>query len=74
MAEERRYSESNPLEQIGILMRERPLTIACIQAIQTESYRNTAYHPERGLQTVEDYIDVTLGHDLYHIEQLSGYL
>ena len=31
-------------------------------------------YPERGVQTVEDLANMLLGHDMYHVEQLSAYL
>jgi hypothetical protein len=74
MADDHGYANSDPIEQAQILKRERAITVEYVKSLTPEVYRLTAFHPERGEQTVEDFINVTLGHDLYHIEQLSAYL
>lgn len=74
MAADSRYSESDPAEQLRILIRERARSIEYLRGLSPEDLQGHAYHPERGVQTVEDFANTFLGHDLYHIEQLSAYL
>ena len=74
MAEDHKYSESDPREQARILIRERAVTVDYVKSLTAGDYGKTAFHPERGEQTAEDFINVTLGHDLYHIEQMTAAL
>ena len=74
MARDHEYARSDPREQAGVLIRERAITVAYVRGILPEALAQSAFHPERGEQTVEDFMNIILGHDLYHIEQLSAYL
>ena len=74
MALDHAYAQCDPLEQSDILIRERAITVAYVRGIRAGALKLTAIHPERGEQTVEDFMNIILGDDLYHIEQLSAYL
>lgn len=74
MARANRYSERDPLEQCALFAREREITAACLRALRPEQWTGFATHPERGRQSAEDLANLLLGHDLYHIEQLTAYL
>jgi hypothetical protein len=74
MAAERGYSQSDPVEQLEIFERERQVTARFLRTLEGEVWSNAVRHPERGDQTTEDLANLLLGHDLYHIEQLSAYL
>lgn len=73
MAAERGYSFWDPIEQLGVFERERALTAQYLRSLQGEAWSNTVFHPERGEQTTEDLANMLLGHDMYHIEQISAY-
>ncbi len=74
MAISHAYAESDPREQSLLFRRERQITVAFVRSITAEDRVKTATHPERGVLSVDDLANVLLGHDLYHIEQLSAYL
>jgi Mycothiol maleylpyruvate isomerase N-terminal domain. len=73
MAAERGYSLRDPIEQLEAFQRERGITAAYLRSLEGEVWSNTVRHPERGEQTTEDLANLLLGHDLYHIEQISAY-
>ena len=74
MALDSRYSESDPGVQLRIFTEERQKTIEYFRGLTQEDLTGHAFHPERGRQTAEDFANTFLGHDLYHIEQLTEYL
>ena len=74
MAIEHRYEESDPLERCEEFLRERGKTAAIIRGLRPDDWVKTIHHPERGTLTVADLCNIVLGHDLYHIEQLTASL
>jgi hypothetical protein len=74
MALDHRYAEQDPAAQAEVFIRERAETAAFLRGLAAEDWGKHAFHPERGRQSVEDLANLLLGHDLYHIEQLTEYL
>jgi hypothetical protein len=74
MAVDHRYEESDPWEQAERFARERQVTAELLRGLPPEDWGRSVHHPERGPQSVEDLANLLLGHDLYHIEQLTEYL
>jgi hypothetical protein len=74
MAVDHGYRALAPHEQAELYRAERAITAKFLRSVTPDQWRNTLHHPERGLQSVEDLANLVLGHDLYHIEQLSEYL
>jgi len=74
MAIKNGYAASNPWDQIELFHRERHATAAFVRSLDAEDWQQIAHHPERGPLSAEDLTNLLLGHDLYHIEQLSAYL
>lgn len=74
MAIDHRYAEQDPAAQADLFIRERAETAALLRGLASEAWEKHAFHPERGRQSVEDLANLLLGHDLYHIEQLTEYL
>jgi hypothetical protein len=74
MAVDHGYRALDPREQAELYRTERRTTAEFLRSITPGQWRNTVHHPERGPQSVEDLANLILGHDLYHIEQLSEYL
>jgi hypothetical protein len=74
MAIDNRYSTKDVFEQATLFRDEREKTVAYVAGLKNEDMRNAVTHPERGVQTVEDLANMLLGHDMYHVEQLSVYL
>jgi len=74
MAIDHRYRERDPHEQAELYLVERRITAQLIRSLTPEQWASAVQHPERGRQSAEDLANLLLGHDLYHIEQLSEYL
>lgn len=74
MALDHGYAKTHSAEQAEVFRKERHATAEYLRTLAPEDWKGHAKHPERGVQTVEDLANLLLGHDLYHIEQLSEYL
>ena len=74
MAVENGYSGSDPLEQVRSFRRERQITVEFVANVHRRAWSNIVQHPERGPLSAYDLANLLIGHDLYHIEQLSAYL
>lgn len=74
MAIDNKYSETDIEEQGRIFGEERAKTVAYVGTLTPEQLRNTVMHPQRGVLTTEDWVGMLLGHDMYHVEQLTTYL
>ena len=74
MAVDHNYAGTDPAEQVEIFVRERKLTAELIRSVRGADWDKTVVHPERGPQSVADLGNLLLGHDLYHIEQLTEHL
>lgn len=74
MALDHGYAESDWRAQCAVFADERRVTVEYLRGLESNAWRRTATHPERGIQSAEDLANTLLGHDLYHIEQLSTYL
>ena len=68
------YAGSDTADQCALFQRERALTVEFAFSLQPGDWRKIVLHPERGPLSAEDLTNLLLGHDLYHIEQLSAYL
>lgn len=74
MAIANHYADSDPQDQAALFTRERQITAAFLRELSPDDWNKQVQHPERGLLSAEDLANLLLGHDLYHIEQLSAYL
>jgi hypothetical protein len=71
---DQKYAETDPLEQLEILRRERASTIQFLKVNGHDNWDKFVMHSERGKMTLYDQANLLLGHDLYHIEHLTQYL
>lgn len=53
---------------------ERKVTKQLIFSLSDSEMEGWVSHPTSGRQTIVDLITFILGHDLYHIDQIAGYL
>ena len=72
-AEEQGYSRDAG-EQGELFLARRKETIAWLRTVRPEDWAKHAEHTERGRMALADQANALLGHDIYHIEQLSAYL
>ncbi len=71
-AKQQKYGETDWKEQCRLFRERRAETIAWLRALKDEDWNLHAMHSERGRETIYDMANMFLGHDLYHIEQLTG--
>lgn len=74
MAEENGYRHLDPQEQIRLFIERRATTTTWLRDLPAGAFSRSVLHPERGVMTIEDQANMLLGHDLYHIEQLTACL
>jgi hypothetical protein len=74
MAVDNNYAQSDIFQQAGIFRDERQKTAEYVASLSAEDMKKAVTHPERGTQSAEDLANMLLGHDMYHVEQLSAYL
>ncbi len=71
---EMKYSQSNLDEQLNIFSTQRQKTKLLLHSLTEEELAKCFIHPANGLMSITDQANMLLGHDMYHIEQLSAYL
>jgi len=74
MAIDHRYRESDIQAQARLFVEERKRTSGLVASLTADQMKLTVIHPERGELSVEDVAGMLLGHDLYHVEQLSAWI
>lgn len=72
MAQINDYAHTDPDAQGQLWARERALTARFVSGLAAEDWSKSALHPERGVLCAEDLANLILGHDLYHIAQLTA--
>lgn len=68
------YNRSDPFASVDKLRRHRAATVALIRSMPPEAAKRIGVHPIRGHMTIADQIAAMLGHDMYHVEQVSQHL
>ncbi len=68
------YANWSVEKSIEMFKSERFETVDLVVSCSPALYRNFVIHPERGEQSLIDLANIMVGHDMYHIEQLSHYL
>lgn len=74
MAIDHGYAKTDIHERARVFHQERSKTTHYVEGLTGDELKRAVTHPERGRQTAEDLVGMLLGHDMYHVEQLSGYL
>ncbi len=71
LAVEHGYAASDWREQCRLFAKAREETIAWLKTLGEADWDLQGIHSERGRITIGDQANALLGHDLYHVEQLS---
>ncbi|MCC7435676.1 MAG: DinB family protein [Methanoregulaceae archaeon] len=71
-AKERRYASLDVEQQLAHFELERRRTIEFLNGLTPTQQAATFVHPEAGQFTVAEFSCALLGHDVYHIEQLTN--
>lgn len=74
MAADHNYASTDINEQLRKLAMERAETVALVRQIQAETWGNVGHHAETGDIRLSDLVNMLVGHDVYHIEQLTAVL
>ena len=65
------YSKLEAKLALGAFITARLWKIEFLKSLPAEAFENSAMHPERGLLTLQNLIEITAGHDVNHLEQLE---
>ncbi len=65
------YASSDVHVQADLYLARRQETVQWLNALYPDQWKLQFEHPERGPLSVEDTANMMLGHDLYHIRQLT---
>lgn len=71
LAERNAYANLDWRKGLDAFENSRKETIAFLKGLASEDYDKHFVHPERGDVTIEDQAAMLLGHDQYHLDQLS---
>jgi hypothetical protein len=74
LAQTNRYAEKDWQEELVRFDRARRETIAFLRELSPDQWDVAFLHPENGPMTIDDQAAMLLGHDHYHLEQLSEVL
>lgn len=72
LATSQNYAGSDWNERLATWVLERAATVAFLTSLEPEQFNAQFTHQERGPMAIDDQAAFTLGHDLYHLEQLSA--
>jgi hypothetical protein len=67
-----RYHERSPEEALELFKWLRLSSYKLIQTLPESTWANTVYHPENGLMTMDDWLNVYERHVLDHVEQMQA--
>ena len=65
------YDKSDWRAQLDVFDNARKETISFLKGLTNEDFDKKFVHPERGEVSIEDQAAMMLGHDQYHLDQLS---
>jgi len=73
MAVDNGYATSDPDTMVERFVQARQATVTWLESLTPEQWTSQAVHEERGPMSVLDMANAMVGHDMYHIEQLTAY-
>ena len=65
------YERADPQQALRLFTVLRDSHLALLKAASTIDLQRVAVHAERGVQTIEQMVQLCAGHDLVHINQIS---
>ena len=68
------YAAKDVQAELALYTAERAVTVAFLKSLAKPDFRLEYIHPAFGPKVIEDQANMLLGHDLYHVEQLTAYL
>ncbi|MBS1713345.1 MAG: DinB family protein [Armatimonadetes bacterium] len=73
MALDNGYASCDLMAKLAEFEEARKKTVEWLMTLSDEQWKATAVHEERGPMSVMDTANSMVGHDVYHIEQLTAY-
>ena len=73
-AVEKKYGERDLHEELEVFANRRRDLVAFVEECSTEDLARTFTRTGLGRVSIGDYLAMVAGHDLYHLEQATGYL
>jgi hypothetical protein len=71
-AVQQNYAAADPAESAKSFIKHRAETVAYLKTLDKADWDKASVHPERGSITVREWASALVGHDMYHIEQLTS--
>lgn len=68
------YSTKDVHHELEVFENRRRDTVAYLLGLAEDDWAKSAVHNEKGEQTVLEMVQFIVGHDMYHIHQVSEYL
>lgn len=69
-----KYSTKDVHHELEVFENRRRDTVAYLSGLAESDWENTIVHPSKGEMTVLDIVMFAVGHDMYHVHQVSAYL
>ncbi len=71
-ARELHYHDLQPEDAIELFKSLRQLTSQLIQSLPASTWSNTVVHPENGIMTLDDWLEIYANHVPEHIQQIQA--
>lgn len=72
MAVENKYNEWEIERALSLYGTERGKTVSWLASLSKDAWTHFVVHPEQGPLTVYDIANIMVGHDMYHVDQLTS--
>jgi hypothetical protein len=69
---EKSYAAADPVESVRSLIKLRKETVEYLKSLDKADWEKSSIHPARGAISVLEWAAMIMGHDMYHIEQLTS--
>jgi len=66
------YTATDPFDSAQAFAKHRQATVEYLKGLEAADWEKSSIHPERGVMTVREWVMAVMGHDTYHVEQLTA--
>lgn len=73
-ARDRHYNEKNPFHEAEVYESRRTMTLEYLEPLTSDDYKKTVTLEGHGTVSIDEYIVMTMAHDLERISELSEFL
>lgn len=71
---EKGYAQRDLQHELDVLENRRRDTLDFLRNLPAQDWNKAFVHPQRGEVTIQAQVSMLAGHDLYHLEQATGYM